>query len=135
MVGAGPAGLTAALRLAQLGYGVTVFETLPVPGGMMAVGIPEYRLPREPLYAEIEHIERAGVEIELQPGAGRDFTMDDLLERDGYSAVVLAIGAHNSRRLGIAGEEAQGVIHGTDFLREVALDTTGSQTAAVGGRF
>ena len=135
VVGAGPAGLTAALRLAQLGYGVTVFEKLPIPGGMMTVGIPEYRLPRQPLFAEIEHIQRAGVEIRCNQALGVDFTLDDLLERDGYHAVVLAIGAHNSRRLGVAGEEQAGVIHGTDFLREVALHTRRSQTAAVDGRF
>jgi len=121
VVGAGPAGLTAALRLAQRGYAVTVLEKLPIPGGMMAVGIAEYRLPREPLLAEIENIQRAGVEIRCNQSLGDDFTMDGLFDRDGYSAVVLAIGAHKSRRLGIPGEEKQGVIHGIDFLREVGL--------------
>ncbi len=77
VVGAGPAGLTAALRLAQRGYGVTVFEKLPVPGGMMAVGIPEYRLPKEPLFAEIENIVRAGVEIRCNQALGADFTVDE----------------------------------------------------------
>jgi NADH-quinone oxidoreductase subunit F len=121
VVGAGPAGLTAALRLAQRGYGVTVYERLPVAGGMMAVGIPEYRLPKEPLFAEIENIERAGVEICCNRSLGSDFTVDDLLTRDGYSAVVLAIGAHKSRKLGIPGEKNVGVVHGTDFLRDIGL--------------
>jgi NADH-quinone oxidoreductase subunit F len=121
VVGSGPAGLTAALRLAQRGYGVTVFEKLPIPGGMMTVGIPEYRLPREPLFAEIENIERAGVEIRCNQSLGSDFTVDRLLDTDGFSAVVLAIGAHKSRRLGVAGEDKQGVLPGTDFLRDVAL--------------
>ena len=121
VVGGGPAGLTAALRLAQCGYKVTVFEKLPVPGGMMTVGIPEYRLPRELLFAEIENIQRAGVEIQCNMALGGDFTVDDLFDREGFKAVVLAIGAHKSRRLGIPGEEKQGVIHGTDFLRDVAL--------------
>jgi NADH-quinone oxidoreductase subunit F len=121
VVGGGPAGLTAALRLAQRGYKVTVFEKLPVPGGMMTVGIPEYRLPREPLFAEIDAIKRAGVEIKCNMALGGEFTVDDLFDRDGYKAVVLAIGAHKSRRLGIPGEEKQGVLHGTDFLRDVAL--------------
>jgi NADH-quinone oxidoreductase subunit F len=132
IVGAGPAGLTAALRLAQDGYGVTVFEKLPVAGGMMTVGIPEYRLPRAPLYAEIANIERAGVEIRCNQSLGDDFTVDDLLERDGFSAVVLAIGAHKSRKLGIPGEEHLGVLHGTDFLRAVALMEAGSRKQDVG---
>ena len=121
VVGAGPAGLTAALRLAQRGYGVTVYEKLPVAGGMMAVGIPEYRLPKEPLFAEIENIERAGVEIRCNQSLGSDFTVDDLLDRDGYNAVILAIGAHKSRKLGIPGEKNVGVVHGTDFLREIGV--------------
>ncbi|MCX6027732.1 MAG: FAD-dependent oxidoreductase [Chloroflexi bacterium] len=109
------------MRLAQRGYGITVFEKLPVPGGMMAVGIPEYRLPKEPLFGEIENIVRAGVEIRCNQSLGADFTVDSLLDYDGFSAVILAIGAHKSRKLGIAGEEKAGVIHGTDFLRDVAL--------------
>jgi NADH-quinone oxidoreductase subunit F len=121
VVGAGPAGLTAALRLAQRGYKVTVLEKLPVPGGMMTVGIPEYRLPREPLFAEIESIARAGVKIECNKALGRDYTVDSLLEK--YNAVVLAIGAHVSRKLGIPGEELAGVVHGTDFLREIGLSS------------
>ncbi|HSR34934.1 MAG TPA: FAD-dependent oxidoreductase, partial [Anaerolineae bacterium] len=111
VVGAGPAGLTAALRLAQRGYGVTVFEKLSVPGGMMAVGIPDYRLPRDVLNAEIDHIRRAGVEIRCNSALGRDFTLDSL-RNDGYSAVVLAIGAHQSIRMRITGEEQTGVVHG-----------------------
>jgi NADH-quinone oxidoreductase subunit F len=144
VVGAGPAGLTAALRLAQRGYKVTVLEKLPVPGGMMTVGIPEYRLPREPLLAEIESIARAGVKIECNKALGRDYTVDSLLEK--YNAVVLAIGAHVSRKLGIPGEELTGVIHGTDFLREIGLSSVkdtgvskpgkkvaGKRVAVVGG--
>lgn len=130
VVGAGPAGLTAALRLAQRGYQVTVLEKLPVPGGMMAVGIPEYRLPKEPLFAEIANIERAGVEIRCNQSLGDDYTVTDLLDRDGYKAVILAIGAHKSRKLGIPGEEKAGVLHGTDFLRQVGLINRG----AAGGR-
>jgi NADH-quinone oxidoreductase subunit F len=127
IIGSGPAGLTAALRLAQRGYQPVIFEKLPIPGGMMTVGIPEYRLPRGPLFAEIENIQRAGVEIRCNQALGRDFTLDQLLDRDGYHAVVLAIGAHKSRRLGIPGEEMRGVIHGTDFLRDIALSQTADQ--------
>ncbi len=144
VVGAGPAGLTAALRLAQRGYKVTVFEKLPVAGGMMTVGIPEYRLPRDPLFAEVKHIERAGVEIRCNQALGRDFSIDGLMNRDGYDAVVLALGAHKSRRLGIPGEETQCVVHGTDFLRDIALGklnggkspdalVKGKRVAVVGG--
>lgn len=136
VVGSGPAGLTAALRLAQQGYKVTVFEKLPIPGGMMAVGIPDYRLPKEILQAEIDNIRRAGVEIRCNQALGRAFTLDSLLEQ-GYSAVVLAIGAHYSGRLRIEGEEKEGVIHGVDFLRDVALghapDLKGKRVGVVGG--
>jgi len=137
VVGAGPAGLTAALRLAQEGYLVTVFEALPVAGGMMAVGIPEYRLPRDVLNEEIDSIRRAGVEILCNKALGRDFTLDDLMNKQGFKAVVMAIGAHKPMRLGIAGEEREGVIQGVAFLREVALGKApavkGKRVAVVGG--
>jgi NADH-quinone oxidoreductase subunit F len=137
VVGSGPAGLTAALRLAQMGYPVTVFEALPVPGGMMAVGIPEYRLPRDVLNQEIDNIRRAGVEISCNKKLGRDFTVEDLLNGRGYRSVVLAIGAHKSMRLGIPGEDREGVCQGVDFLRDVALgqapDLAGKRVAVVGG--
>jgi NADH-quinone oxidoreductase subunit F len=131
VIGSGPAGLTAALRLAQFGYGVTVFEKLPLPGGMMSCAIPEYRLPRQPLFLEIENIKRAGVEIRCNQALGKDFALDELLDRLGFSSVVLAIGAHDSRQLGVPGEEKSGVINGLDFLREIAL---ASCQTALGGK-
>jgi len=129
--------LTAALRLAQQGYRVTVFEKLPVAGGMMSVGIPDYRLPRDILDQEINNVRRAGVEIQCNQALGRDFTLDELLDSKGYGAVVLAIGAHKSRRLRIEGEEKTGVMHGVDFLRDVALGAppamAGKRVGVVGG--
>ncbi|MBU0490750.1 MAG: FAD-dependent oxidoreductase [Chloroflexi bacterium] len=136
VVGAGPAGLTAALRLAQMGYPVTVLEKLPVGGGMMAVGIPDYRLPRDTLTEEIANIERAGVEIRYNQALGQDFTIDSL-KQDGYQAIVLALGAHKSRKLGLEGEDKKGVYHGMDYLRDVALgqapDLEGKTVVVVGG--
>jgi NADH-quinone oxidoreductase subunit F len=137
VIGSGPAGLTAALRLAQWGYQVTVFEALPVAGGMMAVGIPEYRLPRDILQAEIDNVRRAGVEIKLNMRLGRDFSLDDLMSTQGFSSVIMAIGAQNSRSLRVPGEDKDGVWGGTDFLQRVALgdrpDLTGKRVAVVGG--
>jgi NADH-quinone oxidoreductase subunit F len=136
VVGAGPAGLTAALRLAQQGYPVTVFERMLQPGGMMTYGIPAYRLPREPLIAEINHIRRTGVDIRLGQELGRDFTIDSLQE-DGYDAVILALGSHKSQRLGMPGEDKEGVYHGVTFLRDIALNRApnvdGKRIVIVGG--
>jgi NADH-quinone oxidoreductase subunit F len=124
VVGSGPAGLTAALRLAQRGYRVTVYEKLSFPGGMLSWAIPEYRLPRKVLFAEIDNIRRAGVEIRCEQALGRDFTLDELLGERGHAAVILAIGAHHSRKLNIPGEAKSGVIDGIEFLYRVAADTS-----------
>ncbi len=136
IIGAGPAGLTAALRLAQWGYETVVFEKMLQPGGMMTYGIPAYRLPREPLFAEINHIRRAGVDIRCGQELGRDFTIETLKEQ-GYEAVVMALGAHKSQRLGIPGEDKVGVYHGVKFLRDIAMskapDVDGQRVVIVGG--
>jgi NADH-quinone oxidoreductase subunit F len=136
VIGAGPCGLTAALRLAQQGYGVTVFERMPEPGGMMTYGIPAYRLPREPLFAEIDNIRRAGVEIRCGVELGSDFTVKSL-QAEGYAAIVLALGAHQSRRLDVEGEDLPGVYHGVQMLRDIALgklpDLTDKVVVVVGG--
>ncbi len=136
IVGAGPAGLTAAYHLARTGYGVTVYEALPVAGGMLAVGIPEYRLPRDVLNHEIDLIRALGVEIRLGTPVGRDGgpSLDDLHREN--DAVFLAVGAHQSRRLDIPGEDLEGVIHSTDFLRRLGLGeevALGRRVAVIGG--
>lgn len=122
VVGAGPAGLSAAYYLARMGYPVTVFESLPRPGGMISVGIPPYRQPRDILEREIKIIEDAGVEFRMGEKWGQDFSLSDL-EIQGFKAIFLAIGAHRSARLGVPGEEdgLEGYIPGIDFLRQVNL--------------
>ncbi|MEO8469429.1 MAG: FAD-dependent oxidoreductase [Chloroflexota bacterium] len=120
IVGGGPAGMSAAYYLARLGYSVSVFEAMPVPGGMMAIGIPEYRLPREALNEEIRRIVSIGVTLHLDRAMGRDFSLADL-EAQGFRAIFLATGASRSRRLGIDGEELSGVVPATLFLKRVNL--------------
>ena len=135
IVGAGPAGLTAAHDLALKNYRVTVFEKLPVAGGMMAVGIPAYRLPRDILEAEIRAIEEMGVDIRTGAAFGKDFNIQTLKSK-GYSALFLATGLHGSRRLGIIGENLSGVFDGVSFLRDVALGkkvSTAEKLIVVGG--
>jgi NADPH-dependent glutamate synthase beta subunit-like oxidoreductase/NAD-dependent dihydropyrimidine dehydrogenase PreA subunit len=135
IVGGGPAGMSAAYYLARLGYPVTVLEAMPIPGGMMAIGIPEYRLPREVLQAELRRILDLGVELRLDTVMGRDFTLPDL-EREGFRAIFLATGASKSRRLGVAGDDLRGVIPATRFLKEVNLGEEprlGGAVIVVGG--
>ncbi|UYZ40906.1 MAG: FAD-dependent oxidoreductase [Candidatus Methanospirare jalkutatii] len=118
IVGSGPAGLTAAYFLALKGYSVKIFERLPVAGGMLSAGIPPYRLPRDALQRDIEYIKRAGVEIECGVEVNRE-KFKEICEE--YDAVFVAVGAHKSRRMGIEGEDLQGVFHGVDFLRRLNL--------------
>ncbi len=120
IVGAGPTGLSAAYYLARRGYKVTVFDAMPVAGGMMAIGIPEYRLPRTELQQDIESIRELGVEIRLNTALGRDIALEDL-QRD-FDTVLLAVGAQRSQRLEVSGEaELEGVIPATLFLRNFNL--------------
>ena len=120
VIGAGPSGLTVAYYLAIKGYELTVYEKLPVAGGMMAVGIPEFRLPREVLQAEIALIKRVGVDIRLNQEIGRDIRFEEL--KKSYQAVFVGIGCHCSMKLGIPGEEDfGGVTDGLRFLRECNL--------------
>ena len=120
IIGSGPAGLTAAYFLALDGYQVTIFEALSVAGGMLRVGIPDYRLPPEVLEKEIRAITRLGVEIKFNTRLGKDFTLDEL-KAQGYKAIYLGIGAHQSQKLNVPGEDAEGVMHGVEFLRRANL--------------
>jgi NADH-quinone oxidoreductase subunit F len=134
VVGGGPAGLTAARELARRGYGVTVFEELPHLGGMLRYGIPEYRLPRDVLEREIDDIRNLGVQFRTTTRVGRDIPFGDL--RKEYDVLYLAVGAHQSQRLGITGEELKGVYGGVEFLRQVNLDNgveVGNRVAVIGG--
>ncbi len=134
VVGSGPAGLSAAYYLALEGYEVVVFEALPVAGGMLAVGIPRYRLPKDILHYEIDIIKKAGVEIRTGVKVGHDVPFDDL--RKNYDAVLIAVGAHSGLKLGIPGEDADGVIDAVDFLRKVSLGqdvNLGDKVMVIGG--
>ncbi len=134
VVGAGPAGLTCAYYLAIEGYDVDVFEALPVAGGWLAVGIPEYRLPKKVLKAEIKVIEDLGVKIHLNTKIGTDIAFDKL-QKD-YNAVFIGCGTMKSSKLNIPDEDMQGVIHGVDYLMRVNLGekvNIGDKVAVVGG--
>jgi len=126
VVGAGPAGLTAAHCLSIKGYRVTVFEAEPEPGGMLYCAIPEYRLPREVIRKEIQALVDENIEIVCNTSLGTDFTIDSLFG-EGYSAVLLALGAHKSRPLGLAKEDAPGVYPSIEFLK--AFNERGEQLA------
>jgi NADPH-dependent glutamate synthase beta subunit-like oxidoreductase len=135
VIGSGPAGMSAAHDLALLGYPVTVFEAAPVPGGMMHLGIPEYRLPRDVLQAQIREILDLGPELRLNTRLGRDFSLEDL-RRQGYKAVLLAFGLHRSRDLNLPGNDLDGVVKGIDFLLNVNLGyrfQIGKKVVVIGG--
>src|SRR5690242_13653527 len=136
VVGGGPVGLSAAHDLALLGYSVTIFEASPVPGGMLYLGIPEYRLPRDVVEAQVREILETGdVTLKLNQAAGRDFTIGDL-RRQGFHAVLIAVGAHRSRDLTIPGVELDGVHKGIEFLLNVNLGykfTIGKNVIVIGG--
>jgi NADPH-dependent glutamate synthase beta subunit-like oxidoreductase len=135
VIGAGVAGLTCAHDLALLGYRVTVFEAQSVAGGMLVLGVPEYRLPRDLVQAEIQAILNLGVELRLNQGLGRDFYLQDLKD-DGFEAIFIAIGAHKSRGLPLEGVEFDGVLRAIDFLLNVNLGFTvdlGRNVVVIGG--
>jgi len=132
VVGAGPSGLSCAYFLAKRGYKTKVFEALPVVGGMLITGIPEFRLPRKMLEKDIDYIKSWGVEIVT----GHKVEDPEKLLKSGFDAVYLSSGAHVERRLNIDGEDLQGVYYGIDFLRRANLEgkpAIGSRVAVVGG--
>lgn len=137
VVGAGPAGLNAAYQLARKGYSVTIYEALPVAGGMLAVGIPSYRLPRDILQAEVALVESMGVEIRYNTRVGVDVSLEDL-EKEGYKAIFIANGLHQSATMGCKGEDAgyTGFIPGVEYLRRINLGEKvdlGDRIAVIGG--
>jgi formate dehydrogenase (NADP+) beta subunit len=135
VIGSGPAGMSAAHDLALLGYSVTILDAAAVPGGMMHLGIPEYRLPRDVLQAQIREILDLGPQLKLNMRLGRDFTLEDL-RRQGYKAVLMAFGLHRSRELNLPGHELDGVVKGIDFLLNVNLGyrfEVGKRVVVIGG--
>jgi len=134
IVGSGPAGLTCAHYLALEGYPVTIFESLPVAGGMLAVCIPDYRLPKDVLNWEIENVKKLGVEIKTNTAVGKDVQLSDLSSQ--YKAIFIATGAHKGLKMNIRGEDSPQVIDAVDFLRELHLGREpeiGQAVAVIGG--
>lgn len=127
IIGAGPAGLTAAHELNNKGYKVTVFESAPQPGGMLKQCIPEFRLPKKLLDGEIDHIKDAGVEIKTNTKIGKDLSINDL-RKQGFGAVLVSVGAHRTRKLGVEGEDLPEVFDALDFLRR----TNNNEQAKIG---
>ena len=137
IIGAGPCGLSCAYFLAQMGYPVTVFEALPVGGGMLSVAIPDFRLPRKVIEKEIAYIAKRGVEIKYNTPINVNFTVEDL-KKDGYQAVFIAAGAQKSQGIGIPGEleDIEGFYYGLRFLRDVKFSKPvriGRRVAVIGG--
>ncbi|HIP82242.1 MAG TPA: NAD(P)-dependent oxidoreductase, partial [Desulfocapsa sulfexigens] len=136
VIGSGPAGMTVAYWLAHRGIPCTIFESLPVYGGMLTVGIPAFRLPREIINAEFEALKSCGVTLEHGVIIGKDKTIEDL-RAEGYDAIFNGVGAHASRKLGLDDEEStEGVLHGVDYLRRISLGESldlGKKVVVVGG--
>ncbi|MHA2128528.1 MAG: FAD-dependent oxidoreductase [Promethearchaeota archaeon] len=135
IIGSGPAGLGAAYDLIRLGYAVTIFEALSKAGGMLSVGIPEHRLPRDILNRDIDYIKALGVEIKTNTPIDLNQGLDDLLKQ-GYGAVLIAIGAHKGKKLNIPGADLEGALVGTSFMRDVNLGKEiklGGKVLVIGG--
>ncbi|MFW5811796.1 MAG: FAD-dependent oxidoreductase, partial [Alkalispirochaetaceae bacterium] len=135
IIGAGLAGAQAAFELAKKGYKVTVYDKLPVVGGMLRVGIPAYRLPRDIIEFEYTILEKIGVELQLAVDIGSDITFEELRQK--HDGVVIAVGAHKGIVIPVEGHELPGVFNAVDFLREVSLhgkyEGLGESTVVIGG--
>jgi len=134
VVGSGPGGLTCAYYLALEGYKVTVFESQEIAGGMLALGIPEFRLPKDVLKYEIDRIQKLGVTIKTNTTIGKDITLDKLKKE--YEAIFIAVGAHKGLKMKIPGEDVEGVIDAVEFLRDVNLNrevNIGDKVIVIGG--
>ncbi|HSP95213.1 MAG TPA: FAD-dependent oxidoreductase [Thermoanaerobaculia bacterium] len=135
VIGSGPAGLACAHDLSLMGYSVTIFEASPVAGGMLRLGVPEYRLPRALIQLEVNAILSLGVELKANARLGRDFTLADLKEQ-GFTAIFLGVGAMRSRELTIPGVELDGVLRGIDYLLNINLGykvEMGQHVVVIGG--
>jgi NADPH-dependent glutamate synthase beta subunit-like oxidoreductase len=135
VVGSGPAGLSAAWSLAKRGYPVTVFEALPVAGGMLAVGLPEYRLPEAKLQEDLDYLKALGIEIRTDSPIGDSLKLDELKDQ-GYEAIFLSVGAHRGNRLSIPGADVEGVHAGLTFLRDLNMNRkpkVGNSVLVLGG--
>jgi NADH-quinone oxidoreductase subunit F len=138
VVGGGPTGLSCGYFLAQIGYATTVFEALPIGGGMLSVAIPSFRLPAQVIQREIDYIGKKGVEIKYNSPINTNFTVDDLLKKEGFNAVFIAAGAQRSQRVGIPGEVegVDGFYYGLQFLRDSKIGRSvnvGKKVAIIGG--
>ena len=135
VLGGGPGGLSAAYYLQLMGHQATVYEMLPKLGGMLRYGIPNYRLPKERLEEDVNSILKTGVEVKYGLKIGQDITIQDL--RNQYDAVLITIGASTDKKLGLEGEDADGVLSAVQFLRNVGrneiMDLTGKEVAVIGG--
>jgi formate dehydrogenase beta subunit len=134
IIGAGPAGLACGHDLALLGVPCIIYEAEAIPAGMLALGVPEYRLPRELIRAEVQVIEALGVEIRCSTQIGKDLSFEDL--RRDHAAIVIAVGAKRSRGLPLPGVHGPGVLGGVDFLRDVAVGqppALGHRVIVIGG--
>ena len=134
IIGAGPSGLTCGYYLARLGYDVDIYEEKPIAGGILAYGIPEYRLPKEALQKEIDSIKQTGINIIYNTKVGTDIKFEELKNK--HDSIYIATGTQLSRKIGIEGEEKKGVYHGLDFLRDINLNKevkVKGKVAVIGG--